>query len=354
MYDVVVIDDSPLMQKILSNIINRLDDYRVVDVASDAYEARELIKKHEPDLVTIDINMPHMDGVTFLKNLMRLHPMPAIIVSTDVGQCHQVFDDGAIGFIKKKDIGENDDMFFKRVEETMLRLMFLVGRYSNKKPKKKGRIGTEIDIVKNHPDLLLPSQAAKKTSEKVIVIGASTGGIEMLMEIFKMLHGLLPPILITLHIPYGFSSSFAQRLNRLSALEVCEAQSGQQLRRGHAYLAPGNLHMLVIRNANHYEISLHDGPKISRHKPSVDVLFRSVNNSVGASAMGIMLSGMGDDGAIGMKEMYDNGAYTIAQDETTSIVFGMPKKAIEAGGAQKILPLNKIIQEILRFGSAEN
>ena len=349
MYEVIVIDDSRLMQKMLSDMINRLEDYHVIDVASDAYEARTLIKKHEPDFVTIDINMPKMDGVTFLKNLMRLHPMPAVVVSTDVSQHHQVFDDGAVGFIKKKDIGENDDIFFKRVEDIMLRLTFLVQRYHDKKPSNKRRISSELDRVKNHPDTLLLSRPARKPGEKIVVIGTSTGGIETLITIFKELKPPLPPILITLHIPYGFSSSFAQRLDRLSTLDICEAKDGQDVKPSHVYLAPGNQHMLLERISNKYKIKLLDGARISRHKPSVDIMFRSVNNATGSSAMGIMLTGMGDDGVIGLKDMHDSGAYTIAQDEATSIVYGMPCKAFEIGAVNKVVPLYDVVKEIEEF-----
>lgn len=352
MYEVIVIDDSPLMQKILSDIINRLDDYHVIDVASDAYEARELIKKHEPDLVTIDINMPKMDGVTFLKNLMRLHPMPAVVVSTDVSQHHQVFDDGAVGFIKKKDIGETDDIFFQRVEDILLRLSFLVKRYQDKKPPKVRKIQAEMDTVKNNPDVLLESSPAKRGGKAMIAIGASTGGIETLMQIFKSLEPPLPPIFITLHIPYGFSSSFAQRLDRLSTLKVYEAKDGQVVKNSDVYLAPGNKHMTLEKVGSQYQIKLIDGPRISRHKPSVDMLFRSVNNAIGSSAMGVMLTGMGDDGVIGFKEMHDSGAYTIAQDEASSVVYGMPKKAFEAGAVRKVVPLNQVAVEIVKFASS--
>lgn len=347
MYTVIVIDDSPLMQPILSDMISRVEDFKVIATASDAFEARDLIKKHEPDLVTIDINMPKMDGVTFLRNLMRLHPMPAIVISTDASRHHDVFDDGAVGFIPKKGIGENDESFFGRIEDTLMRLTFLIDRYKTKNRTKKQPI--EIETEKIHPDRLLPKKPALVPGSKVIAIGASTGGVETLMGIFSHLNPPLPPILITLHIPFGFSGSFAERLNRLSALNVKEAQDGDEVNESSVYIAPGNRHMLLENRQGKYFVKLLDGPRISRHKPSVDILFRSVNNAAGSKAMGIMLTGMGDDGSIGMKEMHDSGALTIAQSEKNCVVFGMPLKAIEAQAVRHVVDLEDIPHRIHSF-----
>lgn len=347
MYTVIVIDDSPLMQRILSDMISRMEDFKVIATASDAYEARDLIKQHEPDLVTIDINMPKMDGVTFLRNLMRLHPMPAVVISTDASRHHEVFDDGAVGFIPKKGIGENDETFYARIEDTLMRLTFLVDRYKTKRQAKKQPI--EIETEKNHPDSLLAKKAPLIPGPKVIAIGASTGGVETLMRIFAHLQPPLPPILITLHIPFGFSGSFAERLNRISALSVKEAQEGDSVNGSCVYIAPGNRHMTLENRQGSYFIKLLDGPRISRHKPSVDILFRSVHNAAGSKAMGIMLTGMGDDGSIGMKEMHDIGAFTIAQSEKECVVFGMPQKAIEANAVRQVVDLDDIPHRIQSF-----
>ncbi|MCX6074423.1 MAG: chemotaxis-specific protein-glutamate methyltransferase CheB [Campylobacterales bacterium] len=349
MYRVLIIDDSRLMQKILSDMISRLEDFEVVATASDAFEARDLIKKFEPDLVTIDINMPKMDGVTFLRNLMRLHPMPAVVISTDVSKHHEVFDDGAVGFIAKKGIDENDTSFFGRIEDTLMRLTFLIDRYKMKSKAKKPNL-PEIETIKNHPDTLLPLKQTIISGAKVIVIGASTGGVETLMEIFKQLSPPMPPILITLHIPFGFSGSFAQRLDHLSSLRVYEAQDGQVLENSSVYIAPGNKHLLLDSRQGKYYTKLLDGPRISRHKPSVDILFRSVHNGAGANAMGVILTGMGDDGSIGLKEMHDAGALTIAQSAKKCVVFGMPAKAIEAGAVKQIVDLEDIPTKIQKFG----
>lgn len=337
------------MQKILSDMISRLEDFEVVATASDAFEARDLIKKFEPDLVTIDINMPKMDGVTFLRNLMRLHPMPAVVISTDVSKHHEVFDDGAVGFIAKKGIDENDTSFFGRIEDTLMRLTFLIDRYKMKSKAKKPNL-PEIETIKNHPDTLLPLKQTIISGAKVIVIGASTGGVETLMEIFKQLSPPMPPILITLHIPFGFSGSFAQRLDHLSSLRVYEAQDGQVLENSSVYIAPGNKHLLLDSRQGKYYTKLLDGPRISRHKPSVDILFRSVHNGAGANAMGVILTGMGDDGSIGLKEMHDAGALTIAQSAKKCVVFGMPAKAIEAGAVKQIVDLEDIPTKIQKFG----
>jgi len=350
MYDVIVIDDSALMQKILSDMISKLDDFNVVATASDAFEARDLIKKHNPDLVTIDLNMPKMDGVTFLRNLMRLHPMPAVVVSTDVSRHHKVFDDGAVGFIAKKAIGESEESFFSRLEETLLRLVFLIERYQQKSRLKSEVKSIEIETVKNHPDTILNLKPTTTHGSKIIAIGASTGGVETLIEIFQNLKPPLPPILITLHIPFGFSGSFAQRLNNKSSLNVYEARDSQEVEPSSVYIAPGNRHMLLENRGGKYYIKLLDAHRISRHKPSVDILFRSVRNSAGVKAMGIILTGMGDDGSIGVKDMFEAGAYTIAQSDKRCVVFGMPKKAIEANAISKIVNLEDIAQEIIDFG----
>ncbi len=349
MYRVIVIDDSPLMQRILSDMIERVEDFTVVATASDAFEARDLIKKHEPDLVTIDINMPKMDGVAFLRNLMRLHPMPAVVISTDATRHQEVFDDGAVGFIPKKGIGESDESFFGRIEDTLMRLVFLIQRYQSKN-RSPGR-PAEIETIKIHPDQLLPLRKERLTGPKVIAIGASTGGVETLMEIFAQLRPPLSPILITLHIPFGFSGSFAERLNRLSPLNVYEARDGQSVEASSVYIAPGNRHMVLEYRGGSYRIRLLDGPRISRHKPSVDIMMRSVCNAAASNAMGVMLTGMGDDGSIGMKEMYEAGAFTIAQSAKRCVVFGMPAKAIDAGAVSEIVDLDRIAERITRFGT---
>ncbi len=350
MYTVLIIDDSASMRRVLKDMIGSIDEFEVIGVANDAYEAREKIKEFEPDLVTIDINMPKMDGVTFLRNLMRLHPMPAVVISGESVRGNDIFDDGAVGFIPKPEMGEAMDSFADRIKDTLLSLTFLLKRYTLKKPRplKQPNISYNVDY-KVHPDEVIPLRASKFPGSKVIAIGSSTGGVESLLRVFKKLPNDLPPILITQHIPYGFSNSFAQRLNDNSDVEVCEAKDGMILEKGNAYLAPGNMHLTIEKYGNELRTKLLDTKKVSQHKPSVDVLFRSVNNSVGGSAMAVMMTGMGDDGTIAMKELFDNGAYTIAQNEATCVVFGMPMKAIQAGAVKDIVSLDEIADYIIAF-----
>lgn len=263
MYTVLVIDDSPSMRRIIKDMINSIDEFEVIGVATDAYDAREKIKEYEPDLVTIDINMPKMDGVTFLRNLMRLHPMPAVVISGESVRGNDIFDDGAVGFIPKPDTGESMNSFSDRIKDTLLNLTFLLKRYTLKKPpalKKSNKVLTNIEY-KVHPDEVIPLRAAKFPGMRLIAIGSSTGGVESLLRVFRKLPGDLPPILITQHIPYGFSNSFAHRLNDNSEVEVCEAKDGMILEKGHAYLAPGNMHLTIEKYANEYRTKLLDTKK---------------------------------------------------------------------------------------------
>jgi len=354
MYTVLVIDDSASMRRIIKDMINDIDEFEVIVEAVDAYDARQKIKEYEPDLVTIDINMPKMNGVTFLRNLMRLHPMPAVVISTESVRVNDIFDDGAVGFIPKPNKSESINSFAKKIRENLLNLTFLLKRYTLKKPKAKKAIHIKKNEVFNeriHPDEIIPLCAASSLSGiKLIAIGSSTGGVESLLKVFRRLENNLPPILIVQHIPYGFSKSFANRLNDNSEIMVHEASNGMILERGHAYLAPGNMHLTIERESNKiFKTKLLDGVKISHHKPSIDVLFRSINNTIGSNIMAIMMTGMGDDGSIAMKELYDNGAYTIAQNKQSCVVFGMPAKAIQAGAIKDIVHLDEIADYIIAY-----
>jgi two-component system, chemotaxis family, protein-glutamate methylesterase/glutaminase len=352
-YTVIVIDDSPIMRDLLSEMVNSTGDFKVIATAGDAFEGRDKIKEFDPDLVTIDINMPKMDGVSFLKNIMRLRPMPAVVISSEGYRGSEVFEDGAIGFIPKPESGESMDSFRKRVVSTLMSLTYFIKRYAAKKPSAAQKPPADPEQIeqRNLPDVILPKKPAMMPGKKLIAIGSSTGGIETLMEIFSNLPSGLPPIVMTQHIPYGFSRSFAERLDRCSQITVHEAVDGQKLERSHAYLAPGHMHMLIEKTLNgEYIVKLNDGPRVSRHKPSVDVLFRSVNNCAGGSVLAIMLTGMGDDGASCMKELFDNRAYTIAQDEASCVVYGMPAKAVEYGGVREVVQLKHIPAKITEFG----
>lgn len=362
MYTVLVIDDSSLMRRVLKDLINQIEDFEVVDYAVDAYDAREKIKKYEPDIVTIDANMPKMDGVTFLRNLMRLHPMPAVVISGESVRGSDIFDDGAVGFIPKPEAGESMESFGERIKENLLNLTFLLKRYTLKKPKPQVVISktsntSPVNLLgsngierKVHPDEVIANAPVYLTGIKLIAIGSSTGGVESLLRVFQKLPSNLPPILITQHIPYGFSSSFAQRLNQNSEVNVFEATDGMVIEPSCGYLAPGNKHLTIEKGRDGImRAKLLDTVKVSRHKPSVDVLFRSVNNVVGNGAMAVIMTGMGDDGTIGMKNLFDNGAYTVAQNEESCIVFGMPAKAIEAGAVKEIVHLDDIANCIIEY-----
>lgn len=350
MYTVLVIDDSFSMRKILKDIVNSIDEFVVVATAIDAYDAREKIKDYEPDLVTIDINMPKMDGVKFLRNLMRLHPMPAVVVSGESVRGHDIFDDGAVGFIPKAYDDESLSSFAKRVEESLLSLEFLLKRYTLKKPKPKKIDRSKVNVERrNHPDKVITLSLPPRRAPNIISIGSSTGGVDALLTVFGKLRNNLPPIVITQHIPYGFSRSFAQRLHDNSNLVVHEAMDGEELVYGTAYLAPGNMHLTVMRKGFKYYAKLLDSCKVSFHKPSVDVLFRSVYNAAGTSALAIILTGMGDDGSIGMKDLHDIGVHTIAQDKKSCVVFGMPAKAIEKGAVDEIVSLKDIAEKINEY-----
>ena len=359
MYTVLIIDDSSLMRTILKDIINKIEDFTVVCTAKDAYDAREKIKIYEPDLVTIDLNMPKMDGAVFLRNLMKLHPMPAIVISSQAARQSDIFDDGAVAFIEKSKNDESIESFANRIKESLFSLTYLFKRYTLKKPKTsindKNNSKKNIKLIDNeverkvHPNEVLVSSPSLIAGSKIIAIGSSTGGIEALLKVFQKLSNNLSPILICQHIPYGFSASFANRLNENSPINVSEAKNGDKLENGCAYLAPGNMHLSIIKKNNSYIIELLDTSKVSRHKPSIDILFRSVNNCAGAGAMAIMMTGMGDDGSIAMKELYNNGAYTLAQNEESCVVFGMPKVAIEKGAVKDICHLDDIAKYITEF-----
>jgi len=360
MFTVLIIEDLLIVRDLFKNIINNIDNFKVVDTAKDPYEAREKIKKIEPDLVIIDINTSKMDGITFLNNLMRLHPMPAIITSDNIEHKINVMKSGAIGFILKDKEIQNNLKLKQNLTALFLEITNNLYKYQKIKPKveinlaystkyKIKKISTNIHEKKNHPDLLIKNIPLLHKGDKIIGIGSSTGGVESLMKIFKVLPLNLPPIVITQHIPYGFSGSFAQRLNEYSQLKVIEVETDTILKSGSAYLAPGNMHLVISKSGSNYVGKLLDGKKISRHKPSVNVMFRSLNNCAGAGVMAIMMTGMGDDGKIAIKELFDNNAYTVAQNEESCVVFGMPQQAIKAGAIKDICHLNDIAQCIVDF-----
>ncbi len=346
---VLIIDDSALVREILTEVLDSDPGIEVVGTAVDPLIAREKIKKLNPDVLTLDVEMPRMDGLTFLRNLMRLRPMPVIMVSslTEKGAdiTLQALDEGAIDFVSKpkedlsSTLASYRDELVEKIKVASLANISArdsFARIANVEP----RNDADVVIAKKH-------NRPFSTTDKIIAIGASTGGTEAIKELLIQFPAYMPGTVITQHIPEAFSLSFAQRMDGLSAMNVCEASDGQQILPGHVYIAPGGKHLLVIRNGAQYVCKLNDGPTVNRHKPSVDVLFRSVAQNVGANATGIILTGMGDDGAQGLLEMHTAGAKTVAQDEKTSVVWGMPGEAVKAGGVDTILPLQKITGKII-------
>jgi len=346
---VIVVDDSALIRKLLTEILNSDPDIQVVDVAVDPYAAREKIKAHNPDVVTLDVEMPKMDGITFLKNLMRLRPMPVVMISslTQDGAdiTLQALDVGAVDFIGKPKVDLEHG-----IQEYAEEIIRKVKNAAVAKVRPyKGDVKSEDVRKKYSADVVLGKGHAPRhfrTTDRIIGIGASTGGTEAIKEVLMALPPEMPGIVITQHIPEAFSAPFAARLDSNSALSVAEAHDGQQILPGHAYVAPGNRHLIVERSGARYICRLNSGPPVNRHKPSVDVMFRSLARNAGPNAISVMLTGMGDDGAEGMGEMLAAGASTMAQDEKTSVVWGMPGEVVKRGYAQQVLPLNSIAEAL--------
>lgn len=332
---VLVVDDSPIVREIFARELARDPDIEVVGTAPDPFAARDLIVLHEPDVLTLDIEMPRMDGLTFLRKLMRHHPIPVVVVSSlsPAGgeMAVSAMEAGAVEVMCKRG-GSN-----------------VVGDLAVElRDKVKAAARAKI-----HPQTDAPVQrlAAAGPSNHLIAIGASTGGTRALSRILAAMPADAPAIAIVQHMPEHFTYSFAQRLNKICAMEVKEADDGDRLTQGRVLIAPGNRHMIVRRSSASLYVEVKDGPLVSRHRPSVDVLFKSAAQAAGANAIGALLTGMGKDGAAGLKLMRDAGAMTIAQDETTSVVFGMPKEAILLGAAQEVLPLDAIPAALLRHAS---
>ncbi len=357
---VLIVDDSALVRQVLTEILGADPRFEVVDTAKDPYVAREKIKQLNPDVLTLDVEMPRMDGVTFLRNLMRLRPMPVVMISSLTEQgadiTLQALELGAVDFVSKPKIGvaqgleEYADTIRDKVAMAAgVDVQPMADRLARRRPP------AEPDLPAVDPKLSADAVIARsgrrnfRTTEKIIAIGASTGGTEAIREVLEGLPADAPGIVITQHIPAAFSGPFAARMDRHSAMTVCEAQDGQQILPGHVYIAPGDRHLLVERSGARYLCRLNDGPPVNRHKPSVDVLFRSVAEHVGPNAIGALLTGMGDDGARGLLEMRENGAPTVIQDERTSVVWGMPGEAAKIGAADTELPLEKIARHLLKL-----
>ncbi len=343
---VIVIDDSALVRGILTEIINGQHDMEVVAVASDPLVARTQIKALDPDVLTLDVEMPRMDGLDFLEKLMRLRPMPVVMVSslTEKGSdiTLKALELGAVDFVSKPKID------IKRgLEEYSQEITDKIRVAAKAQIKNLVKPALPAVPLKHTADVVLPAvKSAMISTEKIIVIGASTGGTEALKEVLTRMPPDCPGILITQHMPEAFTRAFAQRLDGLCKICVKEAEEGDRILPGHAYVAPGSHHLLLARSGSNYVAKLSDGPPVNRHRPSVDVLFRSAANCAGKNVIGIILTGMGGDGASGMLEMKQAGAHTFAQDEKSCVVFGMPKEAIAKGGVDEVVPLHEITRKV--------
>jgi two-component system, chemotaxis family, protein-glutamate methylesterase/glutaminase len=342
---VLIVDDSALVRRLLTEMLSSDPGITVLGAAHDAYDAREKIKALNPDVLTLDVEMPRMDGVTFLRNLMRLRPMPVIMVSSLTEKGAEVTLDalsiGAVDYLAKPKIDLAATLADYR-EELISKVKAAASARLRATP---ATASTSADAILEKRD----SHRQLRTTERIIAIGASTGGTEAIKEVLIRLPPDTPGIVITQHIPKLFSGAFARRMDACCQVSVCEAEDGQQILRGHAYVAPGDKHLLLVRDGARYVCRLDEGPPVNRHKPSVDVLFRSVAQQAGRNAIGVILTGMGKDGALGLKEMRDAGAPTVAQDEATSIVWGMPGEAVAVGGAADVLPLGEIWSRVLQL-----
>lgn len=347
---VLIVDDSAVVRQTLQSILESDPAIEVMGTAVDPFAAAEKIRREVPDVITLDIEMPRMDGLTFLRKIMKQHPIPVVICSSMAAEggenALKALEYGAVEIISKPKVGTK-----KFLEESRIRFVDAVKAAAMTR-RRKAR--PPVQPLKPQPkldaDAVIPasrgSSPVQKT-EKIALIGASTGGTEALRVFLEALPANCPPVAIVQHMPEHFTAAFAQRLDGICDISVKEAVDGSPMQRGQALIAPGNKHMLLKRSGAKYYVEIKDGPLVSRHRPSVDVLFRSGARYGGKNVVAAIMTGMGDDGAKGMRELFDTGAYTIAQDEATCVVFGMPQEAIKTGGVHKVLPLGRIAAEVV-------
>lgn len=350
---VLVVDDSALVRNTLCEILSSDPGIEVVGTAADPFLAAERLRSVAPDVITLDIEMPRMDGLTFLQKIMSQHPLPVIICSSlalsGSETALKAMEYGAVDIIAKPKMGTK-----QFIEESQIKICDAVKGAAS---ARLGRLRTSRSTMKEvspkyTADVIIDkpnSRAMIQTTEKVVVVGASTGGTEALKVFLEMLPEDTPGLVIVQHMPETFTAAFARRLDSTCRVTVKEAQDNDTVVRGRALIAPGNCHTLLKRSGARYYVEVKDGPLVARHRPSVDVLFRSAARYAGKNAVGVIMTGMGDDGARGMKEMFDAGAITVAQDEATCVVYGMPNEAVRHGGVHKILGLEEIAPEVLKL-----
>jgi two-component system, chemotaxis family, protein-glutamate methylesterase/glutaminase len=346
---VLIVDDSAVVRNTLADIINADPRLAVMATAPDPFAAAERMRSQAPDVITLDLEMPRMDGLTFLEKIMSQRPVPVVICSslTEKGSLSalKAMELGAVEVIAKPVIGTRAFLEESRIHICDAVYAAATARLKKIAPWRPIEPKLTADAVLAKP---VASQAMVRTTEKVVAVGASTGGTEALRVLLEMLPADSPGLVIVQHMPENFTRAFAERLNNVCQVTVKEAQNDDTVMRGRVLIAPGNRHALLKRSGARYYVEIKDGPLVSRHRPSVDVLFRSTARYAGANAVGVIMTGMGDDGAQGMLEMKSAGAFTIAQDETSCVVFGMPKEAIKKGGVDRVMPLNGIAGMVLR------
>ncbi|OHX16057.1 chemotaxis response regulator protein-glutamate methylesterase [Chromobacterium amazonense] len=364
---VLIVDDSAVVRQVLSQVFDKASGIEVMDVANDPYMAMDKMKLHWPDVIVLDVEMPRMDGITFLKQLMATRPTPVVICSsltqkgTDISM--QALAAGAVEVIAKPAAGvkgfleESANQLVMAVRGAAAARMSRMRVMPSASGAAPGAGSSSAAALETRPklsaDAILSAPTGSNvftTTERIVAIGTSTGGTQALEAILTELPRTCPGLAIVQHMPEKFTRSFADRLNSLSQIEVKEASNGDRILPGRALIAPGGKHMMVKRSGAYYQVEVVDGPLVSRHKPSVDVLFRSAAKFAGRNALGVIMTGMGDDGAKGLKEMHDCGAKTIAQDEESCVVFGMPKEAIKLGAADEVMSLDMIAKAICRQG----
>lgn len=344
---VLVIDDSAVVRQVMSDILGKAPGIEVIGTASDPLFALDKMKKSWPDVITLDMEMPRMDGLTFLKKIMAEHPTPVVVCSSLTGKgsetAMQALAAGAVTIITKPTVGLKE--FLRDSADDLVSAVRAAARANM-----RVMAATQAPAQRAKATVVLPPPTAitlGQTTDRIIAIGTSTGGTQALESVLTCLSASTPGIVVVQHMPEKFTALFAQRLNQVCDLEVLEAQDGQRVITGRVLIAPGGKHMTVKRSGAQYVVEVKDGPPVNRHRPSVDVLFRSVAKCAGRNALGVIMTGMGDDGARGLKEMRDAGAHTIAQDEASCVVFGMPKEAIKLDAAERILPLSRIPEALV-------
>ncbi len=345
---VLIVDDSAVVRQTLRDVLESDPEIEVIATAGDPFVAADRIAEQVPDVITLDIEMPRMDGLTFLKKLMSQHPIPVVICSSLAEEGAQstfrALEYGAVEIVTKPRLGTKQFLEDSRVALCEAVKAAACSRPRALKPSQTVEPKLTADAI-----LSPATHAMAETTEKVVVIGASTGGTEALKAVLEALPADTPGIVIVQHMPELFTRAFANRLDGLCNITVKEAETNDTVIRGRALIAPGNHHLLLKRSGARYYVEIKDGPLVCRHRPSVDVLFRSAARYAGQNAVGIILTGMGDDGARGMLEMKQAGAMTVAQDEATCVVFGMPKEAIKLGGVHKVLPLQSVAASMLAY-----